>query len=416
MVSPAITIVRNENLINDYNFYFKDAIGSFENPKIYEINVETYKDAINSVFFPPTNFNMRFYNKYNDVINELYKKWWSKIETSKKIAQNKEILDKYRENLNPGDVVLLGTITEGGQGLATANNGKFVGVRIGTKQATSIIQSRPKKLFKAIIEKKIPLPIKNIKEAEGFLNEKSEIEIRNFFDDLKEKYGRDIFGQGYIFKIISEDEIADINTLTDDEKKNGINKNKSYFVPYDKGDRDGNRWYLKTPFLIDWSKESVDWLKNDPKARWQGYEFYFREGFCWTDVHTIYIKARFKEKGVHDVKSMSLFGLIDLIPEYYIISIMNSKFISEYVSDFVNNTQTFQINDARQLPIIIPNKEELKEFEIIFDNALSIKKKQFSGEISNDDAKRQLNEIQEKLDELVYELYELTPEEIKIIE
>jgi len=33
--------------------------------------------------------------------------------------------------------------------------------------------------------------------------------------------------------------------------------------------------------------------------------------------------------------------------------------MSQYVDNFVNNTQTFQINDARQIPIVVPSFEQL---------------------------------------------------------
>ncbi len=48
--------------------------------------------------------------------------------------------------------------------------------------------------------------------------------------------------------------------------------------------------------------------------------------------------------------------------------------MSYYVDNYVNNTQTFQINDARQLPIIIPSQDELRECRSIFDDAIKIKK------------------------------------------
>ena len=49
---------------------------------------------------------------------------------------------------------------------------------------------------------------------------------------------------------------------------------------------------------------------------------------------------------------MSMYGLLDTVPEYFIISVINSTFMSNYVDVFINNTQTFQINDARQIPLI----------------------------------------------------------------
>ena len=416
MVSPAITISQNIHIADNYSFKFKDALSDFDNPKIYVTQIDIFRNAVNFVFFPPTPFNMSFYNKYNLIIRSLHDKWWPKIVTSKKIAENFNILENYRNGLQPGDIALLGTLTEGGQGLATGNNGRFVGVRENTKQAKNIIDSRPKKLFEAVKTKNIPLPIENKGDAKNFLNGKSEKEIIKLFDELKEKHSRDIFGQGYLFRIISDNEIVNVDELTVDEKKNGIDKTKPHYVPYDKGDRDGNRWYLETPFVIDWSKEAVRGLYKNSGKKGQGMpvvrnpQFYFKEGFCWSDINTIYIKCRVKSKSIHGVKSMSLFGLTEKIPEYYIISIINSTFVSEFVEDFINNTQTFQINDARQLPIIIPNEKQLSEFKYLFDEAVKIKKLQFSNQITKEEAEKKLNLIQEQLDKTVYELYGLTGE------
>lgn len=59
-----------------------------------------------------------------------------------------------------------------------------------------------------------PLPI-----IYSFLQSLSEAEIAELFDSLKEQYGRDIFGQGYLYKIVDDCEIADVDSLTDDEKR-----------------------------------------------------------------------------------------------------------------------------------------------------------------------------------------------------
>jgi len=117
----------------------------------------------------------------------------------------------------------------------------------------------------------------------------TEAKIAELFDALKEKYGRDIFGHGYIYRLVDDSEIADVDTLNEDEKQNGILENKKYYVPYDKGDKDGNRWYLETPFAIAWTRKNVSFLKNNSGKKGQGMpvvrnpQFYFKEGFCWSD-------------------------------------------------------------------------------------------------------------------------------------
>lgn len=351
--------------------------------------------------------NLRIYELYGQKVKELFDKWWDKIETSKKIAKNQKELETYRASLKPGDVALLGCLTEGGQGLATANNGKYIAVRRSTKWAKNIMDSRPKKLAEAVKKKKVSVPkMANFANEKEFLDSLSEKEIAALFDTLKEQYGRDIFGQGYIYKIIEDSELANVDELTTEEKENGIDTSKNYYVPYDKGDKDGNRWYLETPFAIAWSKENVQFLKTNSGKKGEGMpvvrnpQFYFREGLCWSDINTTFLKCRKKEKSIHDVKSMSIFGVSDLVEEDYIITLINSTFISYYVDNFVNNTQTFQINDARQLPVIIPRKEENEQTVKLVTKAIQIKK---GAALANES----LDTIQKEVDLYIEKLYHL---------
>jgi hypothetical protein len=54
--------------------------------------------------------------------------------------------------------------------------------------------------------------------------------------------------------LFDDSKIADVGSLTDDEKKTA--SPKPYYVPYDKGNKDGNRWYLETPFSVAWTQKS----------------------------------------------------------------------------------------------------------------------------------------------------------------
>lgn len=148
------------------------------------------------------------------------------------------------------------------------------------------------------------------------------------------------------------------------------------------------------------SINSVHFLKTDPKARYQGYSFYFREGLCWSDINTTFLKCRKKDKSIHDVKSMSIFAISDSVPEDYIITMINSTFISYYVDNFVNNTQTFQINDARQLPIIIPSLIDINKARSFVSRAIKIK-------TSNNTISDTLDVIQKEVDVFVENIYHL---------
>ena len=155
----------------------------------------------------------------------------------------------------------------------------------------------------------------------------------------------------------------------------------------------------------------LHFLKIDPKARYQGYMFFFKEGFCWIltlNEGSEYQKARLKEKTVNDVNAMALYPFEDYSSFLkYFICLINSYPIFHYKRNFVSSNSAFQINDARQLPIVIPDNDTLKNFQQLFDDAIEIRKKQIAGLIQENEANRILDSIQKKVDKLVGILYRL---------
>ena len=407
LVDTCIIQISNTQFEKSNTIKFIDGSENLHKPIIFApVLQEIYRNTQNMVIFKPTEKNLKIWQLYGAKVKELYDQWWNKIETSKKIAENAVELKKYRESLKPGDIALLGCLTEGGQGLATGNNGKYIAIRKNSKWADTVIDGRPKKLIAAMkAEPLLAKELGNINPKE-YLTSLSESEIAEKFDSIKEKYGRDIFGQGYIYKLIEEEEIADVEKLTDDEKENGIDTKKPFYVLYDKGDKDGNRWYLETPFAIAWSKENVQFLKTDIKARYQGYTFFFKEGFCWNNVlnpKARLLKVKMKSASVNDVGSMSLSTLLENIPNYYLVCVLNSDFIFDYYREFINCTVNIQINDIRQIPIIIPTKESLKIISKTFQKAIDLKKSVVSG-ISFEE-NNALEEIEKQINTFINTLY-----------
>ena len=402
MVDTCVFQVIKRKMEPGHKVEFLDGSSSLSEPiALPPIEQKMYLETQSSVIFKPTEFNLAVYRRLGSTVKKLYDEWWDKISTSRKITEYADELAAYRASLKPGDIALLGCLTEGGQGLATANNGKYVAVRANTKWADNIRKSRPKKLEAAITRYRIPIERLDGLSANDFLATKSEAEIATLFDSLKEEYGRDIFGQGYLFKIVEESEIADVDTLMEDEKENGIASDKPFYVPYDKGDKDGNRWYLETPFVIAWSKENVQFLKTDPKARYQGYAFFFREGFCWNNVITTYMKCKRKEKTVQSTESMSFFSMCGNVPEYYMICLMNSLFAALYVDSFVNSTSHCTTGDAKLIPVVVPSEEQLKKFKALFDRLYELKQSVAKQIATNAEIMAELKELEELNDRLM---------------
>ena len=127
--------------------------------------------------------------------------------------------------------------------------------------------------------------------------------------------------------------------------------------------------------------------------------FYFREGFCWTNIlnpNARLLKAKLKQKSVNDVGSMSLSSIIDKVPNYYLITLLNSNILFDYYREFINVTVNIQINDIRQLPIIIPNQAVLEKIKLLFDEIVELKKQNYNDKI---------NDIEMKINNIVNILY-----------
>lgn len=156
---------------------------------------------------------------------------------------------------------------------------------------------------------------------------------------------------------------------------------------------------------------SVHFLKTNSGKKGEGMpvvrnpQFYFREGFCWIDVNSTYLKARVKSNGIFDVLSMSLFTMTD-IPDIYFVGLINSEFISLYVDNFINNTSHFQINDARQLPIIIPDSDSLKTVCDVVKKAIAIKITDLHSK-GTDSITKDMLILQELIDSIVFQLYRI---------
>lgn len=131
-------------------------------------------------------------------------------------------------------------------------------------------------------------------------------------------------------------------------------------------------------------------------------QFYFKEGFCWNNVLNPLarlLKVKMKSASVNDVGSMSLSSLLSTVPNYYIITLLNSNLLFDYYREYLNCTVNIQINDIRQMPIFIPSREDLGQIHELFLKAYAIKKN------SNDEQLSELRQVETAMDKLVGTLY-----------
>ena len=135
-----------------------------------------------------------------------------------------------------------------------------------------------------------------------------------------------------------------------------------------------------------------------------------KEGFCWNNVlnpKARLLKSKLKLASVNDVGAMSLMPILPELSSKFIIGLLNSNLIFDYYREFVNCTVNIQINDIRQIPIVVPQKVELKTFESLVDKAISIKKSALEIDSETDCIDTNLLLVENEIDNAVLSLYRI---------
>jgi len=152
---------------------------------------------------------------------------------------------------------------------------------------------------------------------------------------------------------------------------------------YDQGDHWSN--LRNCAYLLDFEKPKIVWGEISDKPK-----FAFDDGSYFTEA-TAFLMTGEKLK--------------------YLLAVLNSK-VSEWYFNLIGTTTGMGTNRWKKykielLPIKEPTKIEEKNLERIVNDIINIKKQNPSANTTD---------LESQIDQLVYQLYELTPEEINIVE
>lgn len=103
---------------------------------------------------------------------------------------------------------------------------------------------------------------------------------------------------------------------------------------------------------------------------------------------------------------MSLMPNSSNISSKFIIALLNSNLIFDYYREFLNCTVNVQINDIRLIPVIIPNKKQIIDFEALVNSAIRIKKSLLE-EANANVIDNELLIVEQKIDNAVLLLYRI---------
>lgn len=104
---------------------------------------------------------------------------------------------------------------------------------------------------------------------------------------------------------------------------------------------------------------------------------------------------------------MSLMSIKSDLSSKFIVGLLNSNLIFNYYREFVNCTVNIQINDIRQIPIIIPSSENVKFMEDLVNKAIKIKKSALRKGSEADYIDDGLLLVEQEIENVVLSLYRI---------
>jgi hypothetical protein len=299
--------------------------------------------------------------------------------------------------------VMLGIVLEGGQGLATADDRRFLAAIEDTPNADDALE-RCARYERLVLERPGPAELYRERREAGRA-------ITEALLDVSERFTYDQLGWSRIGLIrTAPAHLVCRRPLTAAEVESGI-QGDDCFVPFEKSDssdaRGGARWRRENPFVIDWSPEAVALLrararqKNSSRTPNFGNEHLWgRGGVTWNRVAR-YFRARLvPEGGIFSTEAPTVAPVVDWLSTSALLALLNAPVADFLVRTFLGSLMHVEIGDIRRLPIPVLSDLESECLNLLGDRAVAAKAASDGGLHGEP-----LAQIEIELDAYVRELY-----------
>ena len=448
---------------------------TFRDLRLHRAPAALWRAAHKAAFFEPRPGTLLLFDRFNAAVKALHAEWWPRIETSEKFAQNRAAIEAYHATLQPGDITLVGLIAEGGQGMRTANNARFLGYLAGTPQAAALLVKRAEWTKRWLADAEVSERFRALLTAAGGEPHKPAADgaaWESTVEPLRAEFPavRLGFGKTDLYRVVNADLVAapgDFEFAWRERKKelwqrwrtrgelkgywgakkpasrasdedfcehcielrkwvvaenelrreagqkliprdvlglrsaenyrepkdapriatiyNGL-RGHGHWVPFRKGDPEGNRWVDNEPLFIEWSAANVAFLfSNSGRAEprmpvVRNAHLYFTPGLTY-NIHArgVLLKSKLQSNCVFDASASMLVPCTALVSPRYLLVLLNSHVVSFYIKKFCNNTW-HELSDLRQLPLVVPTPTQAKRLERLADLAMAAKRHAFAGE------------------------------------
>ncbi|MHB8394628.1 MAG: Eco57I restriction-modification methylase domain-containing protein [Candidatus Dormibacteria bacterium] len=286
----------------------------------------------------------------------------------------------FYQGLKPGEWVLLGLVTEGGQGLATADDRRFLAAVEDTAAAQEHLE------FQERLEKLTLQHAVFGAEYQSLLRTHGDREAALLALWSVHGAKRPVplpWPRTGTFRIATSADLRQ-KPLSREEGEHGI-ASGPFWVPFEKGDqsqelegddghtsRIGSAWTRDNPLVIDWSREAVGLLRRRAASKESAQKPYFRNehlwfhtGVTWNSLAS-YLRAR-------NVPETAIFGhmspllrplaWVEWMSPAALLSLLNSDVLDFVLRTFLGSRMHIEVGDIRRLivPVLTPDQKDALE-------------------------------------------------------
>lgn len=257
------------------------------------------------------------------------------------------------DGLVPGrDFVLLGLVSDGGQGLATADDRRFLAAIEGTSEADAAramadrLESALPDLHRGEYERR---------RAAGRARADALLDLSLLHTERELGWPR--------IGLIQVAALEDVRTsrLTKLEVEKGITAGPR-FVPFEKGDASagggGARWRRDNPLVIDWSAEAVGLLRRRAAGSDSHRKPYFRNeqlwgqgGVTWNRVASFLRVRDVPEGAIFADMAPTIRPSVHWLSQPALMALLNTEAIDFILRTFLGSRMHIEIGDVRRLPV-----------------------------------------------------------------
>lgn len=307
----------------------------------------------------------------------------------------------FYDRLQPGsDFVLLGLVVEGGQGLATADDRRFLAAIDGTREADAARANQTAYEARLAANPGLMAEFRRLR-ADGR-------DIGDALLEIADRHRPAELGwpRSGLVRVAPRDAVRRIRLLPG-EVKEGVVEGPQW-VPFEKGDTSGDggggaRWIRENPIVIDWSPPSVQLLRQRARQEESYRKPYFRNehlwgqgGVTWNSL-TSYLRARrVEEGGIFGHMTPVIRPTVDWLPPDALLALLNAPAIDFLIRTLLGSRMHLEIGHLRRVPIPVLTRDQAIALADLAVRAVTARAG--SGQES-------LRTVEDELDAIVRELY-----------